>query len=460
MANITLTRQEKGEIKNVDLILFAYATVFFPRFFTFFGAPDPLNFAHLLIVPVVSIIAIFSTRTKNREQIKIVLTILAGLAIFLICLVTSSLVNGAGLINAVIQLLLFGEPYLLLIAMMAIPISKERLVKLRNWLLGFALFNLFLALAQSVLLPIGIYPHKGGTIQDATAGVFTSGPGSAGNYVSCTVSIYFSVYALLFLQKAPLWMRVIALFAALYQTEVSDSKQIFLAMLLGCVILFLSRLKNPLLLLGYVVAAILGFYGIVWILQNIQVEALSDYANWVTRPGLYGPDGAATQTKLASFFIIPKYFESSLGWIFGLGPGHSVTRLGGWMMPKYEPLLRPLGATSHPVSEEVFRVVSEGWIAQESTIFFPLFTWAGIWGDFGIAGLMAYLYLGYILMTKVCVDNLGRFMIWSTFILGFILTQMEEPGHTLTIAILLGIRWHEERLKKQAVVYSAPSNKV
>jgi hypothetical protein len=33
--------------------------------------------------------------------------------------------------------------------------------------------------------------------------------------------------------------------------------------------------------------------------------------------------------------------------------------------------------------------------------------------------------------------------------MGFIFTQMEEPGFMLSIAFILGLAWQEQRLKKQ-----------
>ena len=117
------------------------------------------------------------------------------------------------------------------------------------------------------------------------------------------------------------------------------------------------------------------------------------------------------------------------------------------MLKRYASLLVPIGATIHPSSVEVFQVVSEGWIAQESTIFFPLFTWAGMWGDIGIVGVGVYIYLVFVVWQRFCVDEFGKFMILSTFVLGFILTQMEEPGHMLTVTCLLALRWHDRRLR-------------
>ncbi len=82
---------------------------------------------------------------------------------------------------------------------------------------------------------------------------------------------------------------------------------------------------------------------------------------------IYSFEGDAFQTKSAAFRIIPTHFESPLNWLFGLGPGHTVTRLGGWMIKRYasQPSA-PIGVSVHPVSQEVFQVVWDGWIARES----------------------------------------------------------------------------------------------
>jgi len=450
MSQLAVQERKRGEFKNSTFILFSYATAFFPRLLTYFGGPDPLNFIHLFLVPIAALCVLFTTKVKDRKQIEISWQILIALGIFVCCMLMSALVNDAGLVNVLLQLMLFGEPFFLLLAVIAVPLTGERLDRFRRWLIGFAAFNLVLALAQSVLIPAGIYPRRGGTIADNIAGVFASGAGSAGNYVSCTVSIYFSAYALMFMKAAPLWLRIGGFLGAIYQTQVSDSKQVFLALMLGLVIVLMMRMRDPLKLLIYIIVTVVGGYGLLWVILNVDAEFLAPYRNWVNRAEIYGPEGEATLTKLAAFRLIPPYFDSFLNWLFGLGPGHTVTRLGGWMLPKYAAMLKPVGATVHPVSGEVFQVVKDGWIAQESTIFFPMFTWAGLWGDFGLAGLSSYVYLGYMTMKRICVDDLGRFMMMSTAVLGFILTQMEEPGHTLTIAMILGLRWHEMNQQRRA----------
>ena len=126
-----------------------------------------------------------------------------------------------------------------------------------------------------------------------------------------------------------------------------------------------------------------------------------------------------------------------------------MTRLGGWFLRsnEYQKLLIPLGATIHPASSEVWQVVNTSYLPQESTVYFPLFTWVGIWGDVGIVGLCAYLYLCSIVWRRICIDDFGKFLLLSTASFGWILTQMEEPGHLLTVACLLAIRWQDSKEK-------------
>ncbi|MEM9219279.1 MAG: hypothetical protein AAGD25_33710 [Cyanobacteria bacterium P01_F01_bin.150] len=441
--------QKSGQIKNSTLILVAFATAFFPRFFSYFGAPSIIDFGHFIVIPIVLLIAVLTSRVTDRQRIGVVWELLIGILLFLICMTVSALLNQAGIINLALQFTFFAEPFMLLAAIAAIPMLGNRLEKFQYWLMSFALINLLLALAQSVLIPIGIYPKKGGTDEDAITGVFGGGGGSAANYVSCTVSLYFAIYFLTSFKQIPLWIRVLPFLGALYQIQISDSKQVFLALAVGWVILMMTKVEKPVNLLVYWAGAFIGAIVLGWILANVESEFLKPYQNWTNRP-IWGWDGLAAQTKFAVWHIAPPYFKSDLNWLFGLGPGHTVTRLGGWVLNRssLKNLLLPLGATIHPVSLDAWAVIEGTYLPQESTIFFPMFTWIGMWGDLGFVGVAAYIYLGFITWKRFCVDDFGKFLILSTASFGCILTQMEEPGHMLTVACLLALRWQEYQNKK------------
>lgn len=437
--------REKGQVRNSTLILLGFATAFFPRLLTVFGAPSPLNFVHFVVVPTAFAITIFTTKTRDRASINTVWQLLAGLFSLLLCTFISAVINKAGLVNVALQFMIQAEPFMLLAAIISLPMSPERFRQFRYWVLSFALFNLLLAIAQSILMPLGIYPRPaGGTLQDNIGGVFGGGSGSAANYISCTVSVYFGLYFFNRFKHVATWLRLLPLIGAFYQTQISDSKQVFLALAAGWGLLTLTKIEKPARLLMYFTAGITVLTIFIWVLFNVEAAILSPYQNWINRP-IWGWDGLAAQTKFAAFRIIPTHFESTLNWFFGLGPGHSVTRLGGWVLRDYRSMLLPLGATIHPASGQVFDVVESGYLAQESTLYFPLFTWVGIWGDLGLIGLGGYLYLCSIVWQRICVDDFGKFLLLSTASFGCILTQMEEPGHVLSVACLLAIRWLETR---------------
>lgn len=442
-----------GYVRNSILILAAFATAFFPRFFSYFGAPSIIDFGHFITVPIVFLITVLTSRVTDRQRIGAVWELLVGILLFLTCMTASTLLNQAGIVNLALQFTFFAEPFMFLAAMAAVPMIGDRFKKFQYWLMSFALINLLLALAQSVLIPIGIYPKKGGTDQDAITGVFGGGGGSAGNYVSCTVSLYFAIYFLTSFKKVPLWIRVLPLLGALYQIQISDSKQVFLALAVGWVILIMTKVEKPVNLFIYWAGAFIGAIVLSWVLVNVESEFLKPYQNWTNRP-IWGWDGLAAQTKFAIWHTAPSYFESQLNWLLGLGPGHTVTRLGGWVLNRssLKNVLLPLGATIHPVSLDAWAVIEGTYLPQESTIFFPMFTWIGIWGDIGFLGVAAYVYLGFIAWKRFCVDDFGKFLILSTASFGWILTQMEEPGHMLTVACLLALRWQEHKNKASSVL--------
>ena len=129
-------------------------------------------------------------------------------------------------------------------------------------------------------------------------------------------------------------LRVLPLLGAVYQAQVSDSKQVFLALAAGWGLLALTKVKKPVKLIVYTTVGLIAIFTFRWALLNSDAAFLSPYQNWINRP-IWGWDGLAAETKFAGFRIIPSYFTSPLNWLFGLGPGHTVSRLGGWVFRDY-----------------------------------------------------------------------------------------------------------------------------
>lgn len=443
-------------IKHSTLILWGFATIFFPRFFvTTFNFPSPINFAHFLIIPAIVGIIILNARIQDRKQIIIAIELSVGLGILFTVMVASAALNQAGLVNVFISYMLLAEPYIFLLAFVLVPLNGEEIQQFRNTIMIFGLINFLIAVAQFILIPAGIWPKpEGGTFEDNVTGVFGGGGGSAGNYISCTITVYFGLYFAMTYKRAPTWLKVVAIFAGHYQNVISDSKQVLLALAGGLILLIFTKFNQLRKLILYTVLAVVSIYALYWAIYNIDLTFLAAFKNWLDRDGLFGPDGEATITKLAAFRIIPNYYDNPLDWLFGLGSGHGASRLGGWILRDYANMLLPLGATIHPASQELVSYSWNSWLVNESTVYFPLFTWAGIWSDIGIVGLISYLFLAFITWRRLCVDDFCKYLMLSTAFFGLIITQMEEPGQVLTVAVLLGLRWQEaqHRERKKAAL--------
>lgn len=437
------SKPKKGYLTNSTLLLIAFATAFFPRIVQSAGIPSIVNFVHFAVVPAACGIVLVKTKIRDRQQIASVQTLVLSLAILLGIMLTSALINDAGLINVAIDFLLLAESFLFLAALVSIGFSPESLQRFRKWILGFALIHLVLAFCQHILITVGALPITSMTPEDNVQGVFyLSG---SGHVVGASVSIAVGLYFLIAFKASPLWIRLAVAFATFMHMLFADAKQALMVLLAAWAILILLEIKDIKKTIQYVVLAVLVGYTFYWCMENLP--AFAAFKTWI-RPEIYGPNGDATLLKTAPFRIIPTYYESFLNNIFGLGPGHTVGRLGGWMLIDYGYLLKPLGATIHPASEAVWETRRGNYL--DSSFFSPLFGFAGIWGDLGFLGLASYLGIYLVIWRLFCPDDLSKILVISILLNGLIFTQLEEPGYMISLMTLIGLRWHEcqQKLKR------------
>jgi hypothetical protein len=430
----------RGYVTNSNLTLFGIATALFPRILTALKIPSAINFLHFAVVPLACGSVLFNARSKDRKQILISRRLLLGLFFFLIAIFASALLNGAGVVNAVLDYLLLAEPFILILTIVSLPMSLASFDRFRNWILQFALINLIFAYVQKYVF----HMERLIGLEDNIKGIFI-GQG-AGHVLGGSVSMTFAVYYLLTAKTKPFWFTVTIALAALNHLVISDTKQVLISFIVGYLLLYLINLKDIRKTILYLVLGIAFISIFYWAIY--QFEYLRAFRTWI-RPEIYGPDGEATRLKFATFRIVPQYFHSPLNWLLGLGPGHTVGRLGGWMLESYWNLLGPLGATIHPASKAVWMAVRESWLGDQSSLFSPLFGWAGIWGDLGFLGLGAYFYLAFLVWRYVCLADLSKYLMLTVFVFGLIFSQLEEPGYTLFVASLVGLGWHESRNLRQ-----------
>ena len=437
--------KKKGLIDNTSLIIFAFSVVFYSRIFcSITHAPSILNIAHFAIVPFVLVVVLLTSQAKDRQQIAIVYSFLLAIIFFLVVVLASALWNNTGLINAIVSFMMLCEPFIFLLAIVCIPMSLKSITRIKKWLIWSALINFVLAAFQKPLIDAGKLYANGFNGTDGCGGVFfVSG---AGNYVSASVSVAFALYFFTNEKTFPLWMRIVAVIAAFWQILFSDSKQIVLAYLIAWGLLVVVNIQDIGKTIKLLSAIAIFGYGFLWCIQN--VEAFLAFTAWA-RPELYGPDGYAWYTKFYSVRSILSHYQSSLNWLFGLGPGHTVSRLGVWFLKDYWSILGPLGATTNPISQQAMEFCGNSWLCMGSTLFMPIFGWAGIWGDLGLLGVGTYLFLSYLAWQHFGLDDSLKVTLLTVLVMGLIFTQMEEPGFMLSIAFILGLAWQERQLKKQ-----------
>lgn len=435
------TSKQKGYISNSNLTLLGIAAALFPRILTALKIPSPINFLHFAVVPFACGSVLLKSRSKDPNQIKISKNLLFSLYLFLIVVFASALLNNAGIPNTILDYLLLAEPFILLLTIVSIPMTAEGYQSFRNWILKAALINTIFAYVQKYVFRMDQLIG----LEDNVKGLFI-GQG-AGHVLGGSAAMTFAVYYFVTAKTKPLWFRIIVVLACFNHILISDTKQVLLSFIVGYVLLYLINIEDIRKTLLYLILGVLFLSVFYWAIYNI--ESLKPFTVWI-RPEIYGPDGEATRLKFATFRLVPQYFHSPLNWLLGLGPGHTVGRLGGWMLETYWNLLAPLGATRHPVSIEVWRTVAASWLGDQSSLFSPLFGWAGIWGDLGLLGLGTYFYMASVVWRQICMSALSKYLMLTVFAFGLVFSQLEEPGYTLLVASMVGLGWQDHKINMES----------
>lgn len=426
--------KQKWYVTNSNLTLFAIATALFSRVLNALKFPSVINFLHFAAIPLACASTLLNSRSRDPKQIALSKQLLIGLFFFLVVVFASALLNDAGVVNAVLSYLLLAEPFILILTIVSLPMSSDNYVRFRTWILQCAFINLIFAYVQKYVFRMDRFIG----LEDNIKGIFI-GQG-AGHVVGGSVAMTFAIYYFVTAKTKPLWFRIAVVLGCLNQIIISDTKQVLLSFLVGYVLLYLINVKDIRKTLLYLILGVVAGSAFFWAIYNI--EYFSAYTVWI-RPEIYGSDGEATKLKFATFRIAIQHYHSPLNWLLGLGPGHTVGRLGGWMLYGFRNLLVPLGATIHPASGEVWMAVRDSWLGDQSSLFSPFFGWAGIWGDLGLLGLGAYFYLAFIVWQKVCVIDLSKYLMLTVFVFGLIFSQLEEPGYTLFVAAMIGLSWQD-----------------
>jgi hypothetical protein len=418
----------------------------FPRLLTTVGAPKVINFLHFAFVPIVFGLVYPKIQPYSLRLLWITFALLGAITL-------SAFVNASGIANIVLDYLLLAEPFLFLIAIVSIPWSQASINRFRLWLLLFAFVNVGMAYYQWFVL---------GEINDGVKGIYVDQ--GAGHHIAGAVALSAAIYFLVdFPPVGSRWLRValgVAVAASFVPVVVfTDAKQAILAFLLALPIMILltllnfSKTNNITKIFVYMVVTVV----MVGVTIHLGNTVLPGIKNWTSNIDL---SREGLEQKFSIFSLLAQHYTSPVSWLVGLGPGHTVGRLG-LMMPDYGTYLRPWGVTTSDIVQEVRRVKEANYVTNSKTgssVWSLTFTWAGVWGDLGLLGLGTYLSLWFVVLRRFCLDDLSRFLVITILVFGVVFDWIEEPGYVLFIMALIGLRWQERRSKGIRTHHKPPRN--
>ncbi|WP_414584574.1 hypothetical protein [Scytonema sp. PCC 10023] len=419
------TSTQAGIIKRSSMILLFLASAMFPRVLTALKIPSVINFLHFVIAIGLFVWIIPRIRSKIAVQL------LVGLLILLTESISSALLNKAGAINVILSFLMLGEPFILLIAITSIKLPQRSIKIFQKWLFIFVYIHFAFVYFQTFIL---------GYRNDYVKGIFLNM--GAGHHVGGDVGLTFGLYFLLASGVRSIWLRIFVFILGLGNILYADVKQVVIAFIVSWFILIITQLKEIWKAIMYLGIALPITIMVLQIINSLYagIRYISDM-EVVTE---------AFQYKLSVFSIIASFYKSDINWLFGLGPGHTISRLG-WLMKDYIQILKPLGVTGTPVFNTVFNAQESYYWSNSitgSSMYSLLFSWAGIWGDLGFLGLGVYLYLWFLVWKYICVDKLSKFFLITVFVAGLIFSWMEEPAFMLFVASLIGLQWQKYQANK------------
>jgi hypothetical protein len=387
--------------------------------------PEALNFFHfpLILASALKAATDAAPRSSLRRAVE------AGLMAFLSACLLSAVINASQPMSFFLDWLVFAEPFLLVYTLIVMP-QDLRTMK--------ALWGLALVIPM-IQFPLAVYQALSKGLMDPVQGMFL-GMG-AGAHIAGAVALLGSLICLAraVVAAKPLvrlfWLLGMALLFLV--AVLADAKQVIISFFPALVLLLLSllRLRWTQVVLALPVLALVTL-GAFSYYRPLQVSL--DWA--LISRGVFG--------KAQAFSVIASRFSSNAGgWIFGLGPGQSISRVALMSLEGYIKLGSPL----HLLNLNPARTTLELWNLSASNLLFtgssvwsPVSSWLGLLGDLGVAGVCPYLWLCLILWRGLksrsgWQPRVARAMLLMCVPLGFMYSWLEEPGFTMPAALVVGL---------------------
>ncbi len=384
-----------------------------------------INFFHFPLALGAAMVSAFETshRSPVRRPLEAGLLGLLGLSIL------SWIINGGELLRPFLDWLVFCEPFLIIYAIVNMPPERRGVAVLKGLAMGIFFGQLPLMYFQAFTL--GLSDPVRGFFIGMGAGAHVAGAVCLVGALVCCARVLAADQ----MRTRLLWLLGGgALFLA---TILADAKQVIIpflpALVLVLIVSMRFRLGRVLAFLPLLAAGILGAFSLY---RPLQIAL-----DWtLISRGVLG--------KAEAFAVIAEKLSLSwTRWIVGLGPGNSISRvalMGLEAFVKRDSPVALLNLGPAAVTKELWTMTTSNWLFSASSVWSGISSWLGLIGDLGLAGLglFAWTYGKVWLSVRTrhgWEAGAARAVLLMTVLLGFLYSWLEEPGFTLTTALVVGL---------------------
>jgi len=333
--------------------------------------------------------------------------------------------NFTGIINIILQLLLYVSFFLFFIVLVATEWSKENIDFFKKGLatifiinILFSYFQIFIKgfvgdLVHGVALNLGTAAHLNGSI--------------------CLISFLFFVFY--FNPKNKMLSYSLALLN-LPIIFYSDAKQVLLVIALAWITTVIINIKFNKRFLKELFWFFLGIIISYYILTSDLIP-IRDYDNLMV----------GFEHK---FSVLDMIFEKNtlVQFFLGIGPGQTISRLATESYLYYD-TLRNLGFVHSDFTRMLVTTDYFNYAISGSSFFSMKFSFAGILGDLGILGLITYILILVRINYKYSLSKIQNFGIVSFFYYGLAFTWLEEPIFMILYFSFFGFIWQSTNYKNK-----------
>jgi hypothetical protein len=396
----------------------ALATVLFTRPLTAAGAlPATVNFADFPLAAGALAAALIRRRGWGRAGWLGLWVIGLAAAVALSALVTSG-----STLKAVLEFLLYGEPWLIVLALVADPPSPRAWRWLAGLLLGGALLQVPVALVQWRLYGSSD-PVQGTFIGNAAAAHLLGG--------------YLALIALVALSRSLTgrashnW--TLLGLGLLIIPVVADAKQVLFAFPFA--FLPLVRRVSPARLAGVAGILLVGAFAVAQMgPTKVAVRIIE-------------ASGSGHSQKLETVELIrEELLRGPLRFSLGIGPGTTVSRvalLASGGLVKDDSPIASLGLELSPITTRI--ILDPRWnLSTASSFQSAMSSTIGLIGDLGLAGTLAYGGLLVVLWRRLgrtgsanAAGARGALVLLA--VLGVVANWWEQPAFTIPLAVVAGL---------------------